>query len=128
MNNPPLKVFLPSEIAVAFCATLRENDIMFRPSFAGANAYEVRSGQGFIVNNADYLKEIIISLAESKPFWTFVGSAIWAFTKRHSHKSVYIETDKIKFKASGMSKDEISRLIQEAGTLTVTEKDETKKE
>ncbi|WP_157665952.1 hypothetical protein [Tatumella citrea] len=126
MNNPPLKVFLPSDIAAAFCATLRENDITFRPSFTGANAHEVRSGPGFIVNSAD-LKEIIISLAESKPFWTFVGSAVWAFTKRHSHKSVYIETDKIKFKASGMSSDEISRFMQDAKSLTVTETDNPEK-
>lgn len=76
---------------------------------------------GFIVNSAD-LKEIAIALIESKAFWGCLGSAIWAFTKRHSHKTIFVEKDGYKFKATGMSQEELAKSLENAKSLIVTAK------
>jgi len=67
------------------------------------------------------LKEIVIALIESKPFWCAVAGAIWAFTKRHQHKTVYVEKDGYEFKASGMSQEELSKTLEGATKLIITE-------
>ena len=121
MTRPPLKVSFPSDISAAFCAVLAENDISYSHGIKG-----VRPGDGdfgFIVNSAEDLKEIAIAIIESKPFWSVVAAAIWAFARRHKHKVVYVEKDGYKFKASGMSQEELSRTLQDATNLIITEKE-----
>lgn len=121
MDRPPLKVSFPSEISAAFCAVLSENDIGY-----SSEIKVVRPGDGsfdFIVNSADDLKEIAIAVIESKPFWSAVVAAIWAFARRHKHKVVYIEIDGYKFRVSGMSPEEISRMIRNAKNVIITEED-----
>ncbi|OQR53014.1 hypothetical protein BI322_03870 [Klebsiella oxytoca] len=121
MDRPPLKVSFPSEISAAFCAVLAENDIGY-----SSGIKPVRPGDGsfdFIVNSAEDLKEIAIAVIESKPFWSAVAAAIWAFARRHKHKVIYVEKDGYKFKASGMSQEELSRTLKDATNLIITERD-----
>lgn len=120
MDKAPLKLQFPSDISAAFCATLKENDIKYTPKLE--RRYEFRTGDmGFIVNSTD-LKEIAIALIESKAFWGCLGSAIWAFTKRNSRKTIFVEKDGYKFKATGMSQDELAKSLENAKSLIVTAK------
>ncbi|WP_241597480.1 hypothetical protein [Rosenbergiella epipactidis] len=119
MNNPPLKVFLPSEITSAFCAALLENGISTSP----VESVKDPSGRQFAVNSGSDLTEITIALIDSKPFWECVGYAIWAFTQRHSHKKVTIITPEKKVIASGLSDSAITKLIEGATSIEVTESD-----
>ncbi|HHS3615257.1 TPA: hypothetical protein ACP7SJ_000153 [Escherichia coli] len=118
MDRPPLKVSFPSDISAAFCAALVENDISYTSTKKSSGFRQ--DGYGLVVNSAD-LKEIVIALVESKPFWCAVAGAIWAFTKRHQHKTVYVEKDGYKFKSSGMSQEELSKTLEGATKLIITE-------
>lgn len=118
MDRPPLKVSFPSDISAAFCAVLVENDISYTSTKKSSGFRQ--DGYGLVVNSSD-LKEIAIALIESKPFWCAVAGAIWAFTKRHQHKTVYVEKDGYKFKASGMSQEELSKTLEGATKLIITE-------
>lgn len=119
MNNPPLKVFLPSEITAAFCAALLENGISPSP----VESVKDPSGRQFTVNSGSDLKEITIALIESKPFWGCVGYAIWAFTQRHSHRKVTIITPEKKIIVSGLSDSAITKAIEGATSIEVIESD-----
>ncbi|WNN45462.1 hypothetical protein [Winslowiella toletana] len=121
MNKAPLKVSLPSEIAVAFCATLKENDIKYVPDLKGS--IEKRSGYDFVVNSAEEVKQILILVLKSEYFWTTVAGAILAFTRRHKHKSIIVEKDGFKFKATGMSQAELSKSLEGATKLILTTKE-----
>jgi hypothetical protein len=121
MERAPLKVSLPSDIAAAFCATLLENNI----SYSSTTTSTFRQDDsGLVVNSANDLKEIAIALIDSKPFWSTVAAGIWAFSRRHKHKSLYVEKDGFKFKASGMSKEDLTEAIKDAQRLSITETDE----
>lgn len=78
---------------------------------------------GFVVNSADDLKEIAIAIIESKAFWGCMASAIIAFSQRHRGKSVSIEKDGYKFKASGMSQEELSKTLEGATKVIVSKQD-----
>lgn len=121
MDRPPLKVSFPSEISAAFCATLVENDISYSTEDEGFKISY--GGLDFVVNSAEELKEIAIAIIESKPFWGTVATAIWAFARRHKNKAIYVEKDGYKFKASGMSQEELSRILKDATNLIITERD-----
>lgn len=119
MNNPPLKVFLPSEITAAFCATLLENGIIPSP----VESVKDPSERKFAVNSGTDFKEIAIALIDSKPFWGCVGYAIWAFSQRHSHKKVVAEVGNKKIVVSGMNSEDISKVIEGVTTIEITEHD-----
>lgn len=77
---------------------------------------------GFIVNSSD-LQQIAIALIESKAFWGTVAAGIWAFTKRHNHKIIIIEKDGYKFKASGMSQQDLEKSLEGAQRLILAQRD-----
>ncbi|KMV67997.1 hypothetical protein AI29_10720 [bacteria symbiont BFo2 of Frankliniella occidentalis] len=79
-----------------------------------------QDGMGFIVNSSSDVKEIIIAAVESKPLWGAIGAAILAFTRRHKNKSVTVEKDGFKFKASGMKEDELAKSLEGATKLLLT--------
>lgn len=119
MDRPPLKVSFPSDISAAFCAALVENDISYTSTKKSSGFRQ--DGYGLVVNSAQELKEIAIALIESKAFWGTVGTAVWAFAGRHKHKTVFVEKDGFKFKASGMSQEELSKTLAGATKLIITE-------
>lgn len=77
---------------------------------------------GLIVNSSD-LQQIVITLIESKAFWGAVAGGIWAFTKRHNHKAIIIEKDGYKFKASGMSQQDLEKSLEGAQRIILTQRD-----
>jgi hypothetical protein len=82
---------------------------------------------GFIVNSSD-LQQILITLIESKYFWGTVAGGIWAFTKRHNHKTIIIEKDGYKFKASGMSQQDLEKSLEGAQRLVVTQRERNERD
>jgi len=77
---------------------------------------------GFIVNSSD-LQQIAIALIESKAFWGTVAAGIWAFTKRHNHKTIIIEKDGCKIKASGMSQQDLEKSLEGAQNMIIALRD-----
>ena len=118
MNNPPLKLSLPSDMSDDFCSLLTENGISYTSKVMSSGFRQ--DGMGFIVNSSSDVKEIIIAAIESASLWGAIGTAIIAFTKRHKHKSVTVEKDGFKFKASGMSQDELAKSLEGATKLLIT--------
>ena len=118
MERPPLNVSLPSEIFTDFCADLSENGINYTSSNMSSGFRQ--DDYDFVVNSSQDIKEIIIAIIDSKPFWAMVGSAIWAMTQRHKNKSIYIEKDGVKIKATGMSVEDLTKVISGARDIEIS--------
>jgi len=118
MNNRTLKLSLQSDISDDFCNLLKEYEVGYKPEPVSRKINSDRMCYG-LPGDFD-AKEIIIAIIQSKPIWTTIGTAIAAFSFRHSKKSIIIEKDGFKFKATGMSQDELARSLEGATKLLIT--------
>lgn len=118
MTKSYLEIEVPSELIRDFRSALHEHEVKHVPVIEGAKPS---------LNPSDAQDAIIwfklaLEVVGSEAFWGAVSAAILAFARRHAKKSIYVETDGFKFKATGMSQDELAKSLESATKLILTSK------
>ncbi|KMK11029.1 hypothetical protein ABW06_23360 [Pluralibacter gergoviae] len=112
MRNPGLKLTLPSEISDTFCKILDEYRINH------TSEKKVESGPTFAVNSAqDSVKEIVIELINSGPFWAAFSACFIAYINRSGKKKATIKKDGKIISLENITHDELTRVLEDAKTV-----------
>ncbi|MKL98917.1 hypothetical protein D6S11_03065 [Salmonella enterica subsp. enterica] len=121
MDKPPLKLFLPSDISDDFCAILGEYGIKH------STEKEVSNGPSLVVNSAsDTVKEIVIEIVNSTPFWTAFSACFIAYLNRNKGKKLTAEKDGVKFSLENMNHHEMTKALEDAKRIMVSNNEKTR--
>lgn len=119
MTKSYLQIEVPSELVGDFRRTLREHNIKHVPVIEGSKL-SLNPGDA---QDAIIWFKLALEIVRSEAFWGTVSAAILAYARRHAKKTIYIETDGFKFKATGMSHDELCKSLEKATKVTLISKE-----
>ncbi|EGT6419441.1 hypothetical protein JEC16_004377 [Salmonella enterica subsp. enterica serovar Agona] len=119
MRTPGLRLSLPSDMSDAFCTILDEYAIQH------SLAEEKNNGPKLAVNSAqDSMKEIVIELINSGPFWAAFSACFIAYLNRNRGKKATIEKDGKKISLDNITHHELTEILEDAKTIVFSESDD----
>lgn len=118
-----VQIQLPRDLSQDFRNTLKSHDIKYVPIIEGASPL----ANPEITHAAMMWSKLAIELISSAAIWGAVGTAIIAFSRRHKHKTIFIEKDGFKFQATGMSPEDLIKSLEGATKLLLTTKNNENK-
>lgn len=111
-----VEIKLPHDVSQDFRNTLKSHDIKYVPIISGSSP----CANPEVTHEALMWSKLAIELISSAAIWGAVGTAIIAFSRRHKHKTIFIEKDGFKFQATGMKPEDLIKSLEGATKLLLT--------
>lgn len=118
MAKTYLEIEVPSELIREFRSVLHEHKVKYVPVIGGSKP-SLSPGDA---QDAIIWFKLAVEIVRSEAFWGTLGAAILAYSRRHTKKTISLEIDGFKFKATGMSQEELCKSLERATKLTLTSK------